>query len=504
MGAARREVPRQVGPELYQAIRAERARRSLAQFIRYGWQVLEPGVEVEWNWHIEFVAEHLQAVLEDWMRRQRDPLYVQRAQNLLINQPPGTAKSRIVSVFAPVWMWLHWPSWRVTCLSANPEVALRDADYARQVLESEWYRTWFRPRWHLREAQDAKSNYANTAGGTRLSKGISAKLTGLRGDAIIADDLNDLKEVYSETIRRGVNRDWDDAIANRVNDLRSSVRIGIQQRAHEEDWSGHILAKGGWEHVCLPMEWEAAPVCKCPSCARGVTFLGRRDPRTAVGEVLHPVRFTPQVLAAEKIRLGSYGVAGQLQQRPAPAEGGMFKQRWFKYIDRAELPSFDEVVVSVDCASKKTTDGSNTAIEVIGRQGPWRYVLDCFAGHVTTRETIAKIHELRGAWGVRKVLVEDKAAGPSVVEALKESIPGVIEIGVAGGDDKESRAMAVQPEVESGNVMLLRGAPWVEDFLLEICSFPVGAKNDRVDAFTQALNYFRENPRVRAARALAT
>jgi hypothetical protein len=32
-----------------------------------------------------------------------------------------------------------------------------------------------------------------------------------------------------------------------------------------------------------------------------------------------------------KISLGSYGTAGQLQQRPSPAGGGIFKRHWFRY-----------------------------------------------------------------------------------------------------------------------------------------------------------------------------
>jgi hypothetical protein len=33
--------------------------------------------------------------------------------------------------------------------------------------------------------------------------------------------------------------------------------------------------------------------------------------------------------------LGSYGAAGQLQQRPAPREGGMFKRKWFEVVTAA-------------------------------------------------------------------------------------------------------------------------------------------------------------------------
>ena len=467
--------------DLLRRVQAEKCRRSLAEFVRHGWQALEPGIELAWNWHIPFLCDHIQAVLEDWMKRQRDPSYVQRCRNLLINVPPGTAKSRITSVFAPAWMWLHWPSWRVLCLSANPDIALRDGDLSKQLIESEWYREWFEPEWEVRQDQEAKSNYGNTARGQRISKGIRAKIIGVRTDAIIVDDPNDMKEVHSEAIRKSVNYSWDHAIANRVNDLRSSVRIGIMQRGHENDWSGHVLDKGGWEHICIPMEFEPERAAE--------TFLGQRDPRTEPGEILHPERFTPEVLADE-VRRGSFYYAGQFQQRPVPAGGGLFRRDWFGFVEPDELPKFDEVTLSLDCASKKTTDGSNTAILAMGAKGPRRYVLECIAGHWTQRETAERALRMREKWGAGKVLVEDKAAGPGVVETLKEVITGVVSVQVAAGESKESRAMAVQPDVEAGDVALLRGQ-WNDEFLHELCTFPLGVRDDRVDAFTQATNHLR-------------
>ena len=54
---------------------------------------------------------------------------------------------------------------------------------------------------------------------------------------------------------------------------------------------------------------------------------------------------------------------------------------------------------------------------------------------------------------------------------------------------KEARAHAVAPFVEAGNVWLPDPsiAPWVEDFLAEVCSFPMAAHDDQVDAMSQAL-----------------
>ena len=155
------------------AMRAElvaRARSRLSTFSRLAWRVLEPTTPLEWNWHLDAICDHVQAVLDGWMAVQRaraaglpDP--PQAIQNLVMNVPPGTGKSRFVSVFAPAWMWLHWPTWRSMFICGNPRVALRDADYCRMLLESDWYRTTFAPEWQLARDQNAKSYYRNTAGG---------------------------------------------------------------------------------------------------------------------------------------------------------------------------------------------------------------------------------------------------------------------------------------------------------------------------------------------------
>lgn len=526
-----RETLKEYRERLRTVERNRKAKASLAEFIRQGWEILEPGTPLLWNWHIEALANHLQWVFEDWIRTKKDPTFVQRVRNLLVNIPPGTAKSRIVSVFFVAWAWLHWPSWRVMCLSANPEVALRDASFCRQLIESKWYRESFGVEWELREDQNAKSNFENTAGGARGAKGITAKIIGLRADAIIVDDPHDAKEIYSDVQRKAVLTAWNDAIANRVNDLRTSIRIGVMQRLHEEDWSGFVLAQGIWCHVRLPMEYESKTECKCPTCEAGVNAFGWKDPRTVEGEVLHPLRFPPEVLADEK-KKGSMYYSGQFQQRPAPAEGGMFKRLWWRFFrvegsgthprPRPEgcvtrdveparvLPNmtasgagsaFEWILVSLDAAFKDKPDGSRVSFLVIGGNKADRFVLDNHTEHMDYVQTKAKLRELQKKYPeVNRFLVEDKANGTAIINELNSEIGGIIEVKPEGG--KESRAYAIQPLVEAGNVYLLDGAPWLDDFITELSLFPNGSKDDQVDSLSQALNYMRgSTDAARAERA---
>jgi hypothetical protein len=72
-------------------IRTEKARRSLKEFVVQAWPVLEPATPFVEGIHIDAICMHLQAVTEG------------RIANLIINVPPGHAKSLLVAVFWPAW-----------------------------------------------------------------------------------------------------------------------------------------------------------------------------------------------------------------------------------------------------------------------------------------------------------------------------------------------------------------------------------------------------------------
>src|ERR1700688_905284 len=124
----------------YRQVEAELARRSLREFIRQAWHVVEPARALIPAWHMDAIAEHLQAVSEG------------RIKNLLINVPPGHAKSLIVSVLWPAWQWIRSEQgarWRVLVASYNAGLAIRDSLRCRSLLESQLYRETFRPSWKL-------------------------------------------------------------------------------------------------------------------------------------------------------------------------------------------------------------------------------------------------------------------------------------------------------------------------------------------------------------------
>ena len=484
------------------SVEAELARRSLAEFVRQGWHVLEPSTPLMDNWHIDALSDHVQAALEGWLAVQSARMAgaetpVQAIQNLLVNIPPGTAKSRIVSVFAPAWMWLHCPAWRAIFISANPRVALRDSVYCRMLLESQWYRGSFGVSWTFAADQNAKGLYRNSAGGFRMAIGVGSRITGDRADALFVDDPNDAKEVLSQASRAGVNEWWDQGAGNRVNDLQTSLRIGIMQRLHEDDWSGHVLRSGQWVHLVLPMEFDPARAAGSP--------IGWRDPRTEEGELLFPQRFPPRILAAEKARLGEVGYAGQHQQAPAPKDGAIFKLGWFEN-RYTFLPPLTNVYTLWDTAQKTREENDESASLTLGTGADGNpYVVTLTHGRwdapTLAQKLIAQADVLRAAYGAeyRGDCVEEAANGAPLMDYIRRERPDLVLIPVRHRNiEKRVRAHGVAPLCESRRVLLPDATAfpatqgWVRDLLAQLLLFPNGKHDDLVDVLAYALERFLE------------
>jgi len=114
--------------------------QSLHEFVKATWHVIEPGVPFKDNWHLKLICDHLQAVTEGKLKR------------LIINVPPRTGKSSIVSVLWPCWEWTRNASIPFMFASYALRLALRDNLRRRQIVESKFYQDRFGERWDLRES----------------------------------------------------------------------------------------------------------------------------------------------------------------------------------------------------------------------------------------------------------------------------------------------------------------------------------------------------------------
>lgn len=358
---------------------AEKGRRRLADFIRAAWPLVEPGRPLVWGWHIDAIAEHLEAVTAG------------QINNLLITIPPGCTKSRTVGVFWPAWTWLpgRWPECRWLFFANADELALRESMACRRLIESDWYRKHYPDAVKITGDQNAKEWYENERAGHRQSMSIHASATGKKGDVICVDDANDAEKVQSEAHRGSINRRWDNAIYDRVIDFKTGRRVIIGQRTHQQDLIGHARASGEWVELCIPEEFEAP--------RRFTTPIGWTDPRTTTGQFLRPEQFGPDQKAAAVKRLGSIGYRAKHQQDPQSLEGYLFKKEWLVRRWRRCEHSPDFVVLEDDrgayrfkitgiprwatadgaASAKRTADPTAVGVWVNSPRGDLLWV-DCF------------------------------------------------------------------------------------------------------------------------------
>lgn len=473
----------------------------LSAFIELAWPILEPGRPYVPNWHIDCITEHLEAVSAGEITR------------IMFNLPPGGMKSLTTDAFWPAWEWgpLNRPDLRYVSASYNLDLTVRDNRRTRTLIQSPWYRALWGSRFHLVGDQNAKTRFDNNHMGFKIATSVGGLGTGERGDRFIIDDPHNIKDGESDAKRNEACLWFREVVPTRMSDPLRSAIVVIMQRVHEADIAGEILSKElGYVVVCLPMEFEPERRCF-------VEVTGWSDPRESEGDLLWPARMTREIVERDKRAMGEYAVAGQFQQRPAPRGGGMFRRTWWRFFQTGHanrpldcdletpavpLPALDWTVISVDATFKSTAHGSRVGLLVIGGHGPFRYVLDNRTRPMTFGQTVDQILALVKLYPrATRVLIEDKANGPAIVDTLRNKIAGVIAVNPQGG--KEARASAMQPSVQSGHWLLPEGASWLDDFITEFALFPSSAKNDQVDAATQAAIFMTHGSHVTRALSLS-
>lgn len=448
------------------------AEKSFSSFVEAAWPVIEPGRVFQGNWHIDVICRHLEAVSRGDIRR------------LIINVPYRTSKSTLVSVLWPVWNWIFNPGCRFLTGSHKDILAVRDNLKSRQLIKSRWFQDGWSDRFSLSTDQNQKTRYENNHTGSRISFGMTSGVTGEGGDILVIDDPHNAKKaMFSDVERVNVLNAFDQELFTRLNDPDKSSIVIIMQRLHEKDLTGHLLKLGGWEHLCLPMEY--VPSRKC------FTSLGVQDPRKTEGELLWPSRFGHKWLSEQKRTLGIYGCAGQLQQDPVPSGGGLISCSWFK--EYKILPPEDqwiEVIQGWDTAQK--ADELLNCPWVCGtlvRTQTAFYLVDVFREWMIYPDGKRMVKALAAKYNPNIILIEDKSTGSSLLQDLP--LEGMYPVkGVLPDADKITRLATESPLIEAGYVHLPESAPWLADFLDEISHFPLSATKDQADMLSMVLKYF--------------
>lgn len=452
-------------------------KNGLRQFIKLAWPQVEPSRPFISGWHIDAIAEHLEAITNGKLNR------------LVINIPPGCMKSLTCCVFWPAWVWTFRPECKWIYASYAMGLSQRDNLRMRRLIESDWYQArWgnvFKP---LRDNWGA-IKFMNDHAGYRLCTSTDGTVTGEHADIQVCDDPIKPQDarggvLATKTVLNSCLEWWNETMASRLVDFEKSARVIIMQRLHMHDLAGAVLKEGGYEHLCLPMEFEPKNVC--------TTSIGFKDPRIATAQPLWPERFSSEAINQIKKELGPRGEAAQLQQHPVPLTGSVFEKEHVQFW--TERPSVKTIVSSWDCTFKET--GSSYVVGQvwgISTNDESYVLLDQIRKRMSFSETLSAIRKFATKYPFCSAhLIEEKANGSAIIDVLQGEIPGICPVMPLGG--KEARAHAIENLWSNGQVLLPSPEQyaWVNELVQELLEFPSSLFDDQVDAMTQALSWLRE------------
>jgi predicted phage terminase large subunit-like protein len=447
-------------------------RMDLGAFACASIPIVNPGAELSLAWHIEAVTYALQRMQAGGGSRR-----------LIVNLPPRTLKSSIVSVCFVAWLLGHNPSLKIICASYEDGLSRKFSRDTRTLMESAFYKRVF-PGTRLSPRKSTETEFETTAHGFRFATSVGGALTGRGADYLIVDDPIKPQDADSDVSRTKAN-DWFDKTAmSRQEQLGKSRIIILMQRVHAYDLSGMLLEKG-WPSLIIPA---------IATERRRYALGGGRHYNRRKGELLQPGRDRPQDYEDLKAQHGSRMFAAQYQQDPTPPEGNDIRREWLKRYDpKIPRSSYQRVVLTCDPAAKPGQQNDYTAIAIAGEHDQRLHLLDMVRGHWTIRQMAGRIIDLSERWGVNLVIVEDTASGPGLIQDLQRETKLNV-IGKHPKDDKRTRLLRHQGTFEAARILLPPEAPWLADFESELLAFPSGRYDDQIDALLLLLEWFAAAP----------
>ena len=433
------------------------------------------------NWHHKLICDKLEQVVAGKIKR------------LMVFMPPRHGKSELVSIKFPAYVFGRNPRTQIIGTSYGAELASKMNRSIQRIMDNDVYKDIY-PLTRLHDANVRtmnkplrNSDVFETTGfyGSYRSAGVNGTITGTGANILLIDDpIKNQKEADSLTYRDGV---WDWYTSTAYTRLeKDGAVILVMTRWHEDDLAGRLLDEAKknpsadqWDVLSLEAVRE--------------TMDNQIDIRE-LGDPLWPWKYNTERLNAMKSTVGSRVWNALYQQRPTALDGGILKREWMKNFYR-ELPArFDTIIQSWDAAFTKSETSDFVVGQVWGRLGGSYYLIDQRRDRMSYTDTKQAIKLMSGKHPkTYRKIVEKKANGDALIDDLKKDVSGIV--GYTPKESKVSRANAVSPKFEAGNVFLPDPsiAPWISDYIDELTSFPNGTNDDMVDATTQALIHLSEN-----------
>lgn len=455
---------------------------SYYQFFKIAWKRIpevgnEPLVD---NFHIRYLCEVLQKRIE------RVALLQPKDKDLIVNIPPRTLKTNIVSAFLNAWAWTKWPHLRFICASYAQPISEDINKRVSKILNSDWYRLLWGHVFQI--TLDNAGDIQNNRGGERFATSITGSCTGKGCDVFILDDPLNPVDADSALMRKQ-SLDFYTAVArSRLNNQRVGIRFLVMQRLHEEDLSGYLCERepGKWAHICLPATDDY------PIYPKALSVFYRNG-------LLFPERLPREFLDVERNK-STY--PGQYGQSPRPPEGNLFTKDMFEVVE--DCPdTFDYMFATSDTAYKDKQNNDFTVCVVWGVKGAELYLFDVARRKIKAsdceqffRSFLGKYSQL---YGFRSVWIEPKGHGIFLNQKFAAEhilVPSEKKLQEFYADrrlDKVQRANNIIGHLSNWKIKVNAQIQGLGDLFDECENFPKGKHDDFVDCVIDGVKLFKKD-----------
>ena len=318
-------------------------RQNFYSFINKVFNTVNPGTEYKSNWHIELIAEYLEAVHNNQIKR------------LIISMPPRGLKSLCISVAWPAWVLGHDPSKRIMAASYSQVLSVKHSMDCRLVMCSHWYREVF-PQTILSSKHNQKSKFLTDMNGFRFATSVGGSATGEGGDFLVIDDPHNPLHINSAKLRNKVIEWFEQVFVSRLNDKKNGAIILVMQRLHTEDLAGHLLQNSGHlEYLKIPARAN-----------ENMNFyINNKHYEFLAGELLHANRDQNEQLLSLEREIGVQAFAAQYLQEPIPEKYSLLAAEDIHFYE-LQPHNFDYFIQSWDTAIKTSENADYSVCTCYG------------------------------------------------------------------------------------------------------------------------------------------
>lgn len=448
---------------------------SLIWFIEYFFEK-ELHKQFTSNWHYKLITKELEE-LRDWVTKK-----------LIINVPPRTGKTELITKMFPAWLLWQQPEHKFIVSGYSSTLTKNFSSQARDYYQSNTYKTIFPRKSNLRDDQNTKELWETERGWYYYATGAGWSITWYGADTFIIDDPIKPDEAESDVVRQWINNWFGNTVVSRLNNMMKGNIIIIMQRVHWDDLCWHLLEEMkewtgyDWKLLSFPaiaeddehyiLNWET---------------LGRRQ-----WEVLDKERMPLEALEKIKQTMWNVYFSTQYQQNPLDKESQEFHEEWFKY---EVCPPWGRIFTTVDPAFTKNKHSDDSAIVTGSFIWDKMYILEYTAGKYDVWELEEKMIYHIQKWNPEKIGIESFAAQVTIAFWLRTALEKrgmhcpIEEIRQPW--DKESKIRRLLPLYRNWLIYHKRDMDLLEKQLKE---FPRGRHDDVIDAVQMLYDMYTLQP----------